>query len=226
MGPSKPPKDVLGLGQHLVRELDFEDGVDTLGRWMAHYLAELIDKAENGGTAAKRLRAHKSATETILKIWEHRTSLPGKAYPLAPYKDVLKVLDLLRPDDNPFRYFGHPAETKRAQLAADLFDGLSRLIIVLLWMKVPLGEESAEVHTTASDALSEAEQHVLTALQQWGELFVSTSKSSGRTRKGKKGAAAKVNLDDAAISLIDSITTTLVELRSELQKPDRQSVDH
>src|SRR5687767_11542563 len=88
MGPSKPPKDVLGLGQHLVRELDFEDGVDTLGRWMAHYLAELIDKAENGGTAAKRLRAHKSATETILKIWEHRTSLPGKAYPLAPYKDV------------------------------------------------------------------------------------------------------------------------------------------
>jgi hypothetical protein len=35
-----------------VRELGFEDGVDTLGRWMAHHLAELIDKAENGATVA------------------------------------------------------------------------------------------------------------------------------------------------------------------------------
>jgi hypothetical protein len=135
-GPLKPPKDVLELGRHLVRELGIEDGVDTLGRWMAHHLAELIDKAENGTTAAERLRARKNATETILKIWEHRTSLPGNAYPLAPHKELLKVLDRLRPDDNPFRYFGLPAETKRDRLAADLFDGLSRLIIALLLMKV------------------------------------------------------------------------------------------
>jgi hypothetical protein len=118
-----------------VRELGFEDGVDTLGRWMAHHLAELIDEAENGAPAAERLRARKNATETILKIWEHRASLPLSAYPLAPYKDVLKVLDRLWPNDNPFRRFGPPAETKREQLAADLFDGLSRLIIALLLMK-------------------------------------------------------------------------------------------
>jgi hypothetical protein len=226
MGPSKPPKDVLGLGRHLVRELGFEDGVDTRGRWMAHHLAELIDKAENGVTAAERLRARKSATETILKIWEHRASLLGKAYPLAPYKEVLKVLDLLRPDDNPFRYFGPPAETRREQLAADLFDGLSRLIIALLLMKVPPGEESAKVDAAALEALSETEQHVLRALQQWGELFASTPESSGRTRKSKRGGAATVNLDEAAVSLIDSIMTTLVELRSELQGAGQQPMNH
>ena len=65
---SKPPKDVLELGRHLVRELGFEDGVDTLGRWMSHHVAELIDKAENGVTAAERVRARKLATETILKL--------------------------------------------------------------------------------------------------------------------------------------------------------------
>jgi hypothetical protein len=200
-----------------VRELGFEDGVDTLGRWMAHHLAELFEKAENGVTAAERLRARKSATETILKIWEHRASLPGKTYPLAPYKDVLKVLDRLRPDDNPFRHFGYYAETKREQLAADLFDSLSRLIITLLLKKVPLGEESAKVDAAALKALSETEQHVLRALQQWGELFVSTPGSSGRTRKSKRGGIATVNLDEAAVSLIDSIMTTLGELRSELQ---------
>ena len=189
---------------------------------MAHHLGELIDAAENGATAAKRSRARKNATETILKIWEHRASLPGNAYPLAPYNELLKVIDRLRPTDNPFRHFGPPAETKRDQHAADLFDGLSRLIIALLLMKLPPGEEFSEVATVAIEALSEVEQHVLTALQQWGELFTSTPKSSEPTRKGKKrGGGATVDLNDAAIRLIDSMTATLTELRSELQESSR-----
>jgi hypothetical protein len=162
-----------------VRELGFEDRRDMLGRWMAHHVAELIDRAENGATAAERLRARKNATEIIRKIWEHRASLPGNAYPLAPFMDILKVLDRLRPDDNPFRFFGHHAEAKMEQLAAALFDSLSRLIIALLLMKVPPGTESAKVDDAALEALSETEQRVLTALQQWSELFASTSKSSG-----------------------------------------------
>ena len=109
----KPPKDVLGLGQHLVRELGFEDGVDTLGRWMAHYLAELIGEAENGSTAAKRTSARKEAIETILKIWDHRTSLSGTAYPLTKYRDVLKGIDRLQPGSDLFGYFGLYADNKR-----------------------------------------------------------------------------------------------------------------
>ena len=219
--PLKPPKDVLGLGRHLVRELGFEDGVDTLGRWMAHHLAELIDAAENGATTAERSRARKRATETMIKIWEHRASLPGNAYPLAPYKDILKILDRLWPDNNPFLYFRYHTGTTREQLAADLFDGLSRLIIALLLMKIPPEEKSATVNDVATEALSETEQHVLTTLRQWGELFASTPKNSRRTRKSKKGGSGgKVNLDKAAIQLIDSITATLAKLRSELQETD------
>ena len=226
-GPLKLPRDVLELGRHLVRELGYEDQRDTLGRRMAHHLAELITKAEDGATAAERLRARKNATETTLKIWEHRASLPGSAYPLAPYKDVLKVLDRLRPNDNPFRHFGPPDETKREQLAADLFDGLSRLIIALLLMKVTPSEEPTKVDDTAIEALSETEQQVWTALQQWSELFALTSERSGRARKGKRGSGgATVNLNEAAVSLIDSIMPTLVELRSELQKVGRQPKNH
>jgi hypothetical protein len=199
--------------------LGFEDGVDTLGRWMAHHVAELIDKAEHGATEAERARARGNATETILKIWEHRSSLPGHGYPLAPYQELLKVLDRLRPDDNPFRYVGYHAGTKQEQLAADLFDSLTRLIIALLLMKLPPGKESAKVGDAALDALGEIEQRVLNALQQWSELFTSTSKSSGRTRKdkGSSGGAA-VDLNEVAIGLIDGTMTTLVELRNELQE--------
>jgi hypothetical protein len=216
----------LELGRHLVRESDYDDQRDTLGRWMAHHLAERIGKAENGATGTERVRARKNATETILKIWEHRASLPGNAYPLAPYEELLKVIDRLRPNDNPFRHFGHPTETKRERLAAALFDRLSRLIIALLLIKLPPSEEAATVDEAAVEALSETEQHVLTALQQWSELFAPTPKSSGRTRKNKGGCAAKVSLDEAALQLIDSILTTLVELRSELQEAGHRPVSH
>src|SRR3990170_1610166 len=128
MGPLKPPKDVLGLGRHLVRELGFEGQRDTLARWMAHHLAELIDKAEKGATAAQRLRARKSAAEAILRVWAHRASLPGNAYPLASYKDALKILPLLHPKVNPFWHLGRQGKRGRDQLAGALFDGLSRLV--------------------------------------------------------------------------------------------------
>ena len=55
-----------------------------------------IYQAENGATKADRIVAERKATEeAILKIWEHRTALPGKGYPLAAYKDILDVLQRL-----------------------------------------------------------------------------------------------------------------------------------
>lgn len=210
-----------------MRELGFEDEFDTLGRWMAHHLAELIDQSENGATAAERTRARKSATETILKIWEHRTSLPGKAYPLTQYKNVLAVLDRLRSDENPFRYLRIQTKTNREQLATSLFDGLTRLIIVLLLMNIPSGQASEKEDTAAIEALSETEQHVFRSLQLWGELITPADKSNRRTRKTKKdNDLAKVNLNEVAIQWIDNITTTLAELRSDLHKAEGMPTSH
>lgn len=210
-----------------MRELGFEDEFDTLGRWMAHHVAELINEAENGTTVAERSRARKSATETILKIWEHRTSLPGNAYPLTQYKNVLAVLDRLRSDENPFRYLRVHNKTNREQLATDLFDGLTRLIIALLLMNMPATEKSRKADTAAVKALSDDEQHALKGLQQWIELLASPEKSIKRTRKSKNkdNDIAKVNLNEVAIQWTDSIMATLVELRGELQKVDDHSVN-
>jgi hypothetical protein len=209
----------LGLGQHLVRELSFDHQRDTLGRWMAHHVADLISEAKNGSTASARSAARKTATETILKIWEHRTSLPGEAYPLAPYKDVLKILVLLQPDDNPFKHFGHHVDAKKEQLAANVFDNLSRLIICLLFMRVRTEIKSSKVGPATIKRLNRQEQQLFKALRQWGEVFASAAKSSGQTRKRQKGTnKSKVNLYEVAVGWIDSITATLGELRRELQK--------
>lgn len=218
MEPSKAPKDVLGLGRHLVRELGIEDRNNTLGRWMAHYLAELIDTSENGSTAEDRIQAQARATETILKIWEHRTSLPRNAYPLARYADILQVLQRLRPDDNPWAYLHPDSQARREHLAASLFDRLTRLIIVLLWSRMPadIGDEAAEA--AAVDALSETEQHVLRSLETWYEFFQTTQENSGRTQTSKKQSKEpEKTLDAMAVELIDGIGITLTKLRNELE---------
>jgi len=191
---------------------------------MAHHLAELINEAENGATAAKRSGASKKATETILKIWDHRLSLPGAAYPLAPYKDILAVLQRLRPDDNPFRYFSPHTATKRDQLAAGLFDTLTRLILALLLMRLPPDTRSINIDGPAIEALSDEEQYVIKAIKQWADLFASKPRTSARKRKTKKdNDIAKINLSEVAVRLLDSIAATLVDLRNELQITDKSA---
>lgn len=217
MEPSKPPKDVLGLGRHLERELGFEEQRNTLGRWMAHHLAELIDRAENGATESERLEARNNATETILKIWEKREVLPGKAFPLTPYKDVLTTLELLLPDRNPW---SRRSNEKREQLAAILFEGIARLSFGILFLKSPpISEDSSAGDNVAYGALSETEQRLVETLLKWFEILASTDERSGRVRKAKRvGRPKKVNVNKAVLRLIDEIMTTLAELRRDLEE--------
>lgn len=215
----KVPKDILELGKYLVHELGLEDGNDTLGRWMAHYLAELIVTAENDSSVAVRAKARKEATEIILKLWERRANLPGNAYPLAPYKHVVKVLDRLRPGENPFSFFSR-YESKQDQLSAELFDNFARLIISLLLMKVVPKAKSVKVDIAALEALDETELQVWKAINQWVELLQIEKKKARpkRTKKMQKSTTDQVNYEEITLSLIESISTTLAELQSELKK--------
>jgi hypothetical protein len=100
----------------------------VIGR-LAKAFAGLKDKRPDlvaSGNVVVRLVSNQRVDREVVKALssrstsdQRRTDGQGTGQ-LAPYKDVLKVLDRLRPDDNPFRYFGHHAETKREQLAAEV----------------------------------------------------------------------------------------------------------
>lgn len=213
----------MGLGRHLVRELGLKDRGDTLGLWMAHHIAALIRAAEKEKSPVKRKRAEKEATEAILKIWEHRESLPSYAYPLARYEDLFRVLDRLQPSDNPFQY-GENLGTKTDQSAAILFDNLSRLIICLLLMKPLSLYDEETLNEAVLDALSEEERHVWDALQKWNEIFLSKSDSSEQTQAAEtKTERADIDWKKIALDLAKRITGSLQELRTELEKPDMES---
>lgn len=215
---------MLELGRHLVRELNLEDEFDTLGRWMAHHVAELISEATNGTSKAGRLRARKLAVETILKVWDHRESLPGYAYPLARYDDLMKILDRIRPEDNPFR-FSQLSESKTDQYAGILFDRLTRLVIALLLIKLGRFEKIAKINRAVLKALDDDEKQVLAAFLQWNELFTPTPKRSGRLRKNKNDAGVTtLTLKEAALQLVDAITATLLELRQALGETQEENL--
>jgi hypothetical protein len=214
----------LELGRHLVRELGLKDRGDTLGLWMAHHIAALIKAAEKEKSLVKRKRAEKEATQTILKIWEHRESLPLYSYPLARYDDLFRVLDRLQPSNNPFRYGNDDPGIRTDQLAATLFDSLSRLIMCLLLMK-PLSLYAEEtVNEAVLDALSEEERHVWDALQKWNEIFLPKSDSSEQAQAAEtKTERADIDLKKIALDLAKRIKGPLQALQTELEKPDVES---
>ena len=216
---SKTPADVLELGQHLVHELNLDDSVDTLGRWMAHYVAELIDAVEKAVSTKDRLAAQKRAMEVILRIWEHRESLPGYAYPLARYDEILSVLDFLRPDANPFR-FNQIRESKTDQSAAILFDTLTRLVIALLFMKIDALKKPLRDDTAATNAMDRDEKQVLISFKAWLDFFAPATKSKPRSRKQKTKATSEIDFREVAIDLVGHIEKETANLRQTLADPE------
>jgi hypothetical protein len=100
----KAQKKIIDLGKAIVKELELDPGVDTLAKWMAHYVAEKIESAEklNG---KKKMHAEKECFETILKLWEHRWSIPrGKPF-MKDFEPLFETLEKLNPTkENPFFY--------------------------------------------------------------------------------------------------------------------------
>ena len=80
MASSEMRKRIINLGKALIEELGLDPGVDTLARWMAHYIAEQMTIAENA-TGDDKIEAEQHCFETILKLWQHRSSLPNGRRP-------------------------------------------------------------------------------------------------------------------------------------------------
>lgn len=126
---SRTATDVLELGKNLVIELKLEERRDTLARWLAHHVAELISDAERAADPIVKKETADSAVETILKIWDHRANLPGNANPLAPYRNILEVLSGLNPGPNHWHTYS------RDQRITGLHHGFSRLMRALLLLE-------------------------------------------------------------------------------------------
>ena len=78
--------------------------MDTLSRWMAHYVAELIDAAENG-SAEERAASRRKCFEAILELWSYRAELPGGRRPFENLEPIVRTLESLDPDNDLPRFY-------------------------------------------------------------------------------------------------------------------------
>lgn len=91
---------VLALGEAIVKNLS--DSHDTTARWMAYYVAELMEKASS--TQGKDKEDYeKRCFDTILKLWQHKSFYPDDSLPFRDYDSIFKTLRRIDPsEDMPF----------------------------------------------------------------------------------------------------------------------------
>lgn len=97
-------QQVIELGKALVKELDVELGVDTLTRWMAHYLAGLLKELETAGGKAKE-ESQGRCFEAILTLWHHRAYYQNGHRPFENFEPIFRLLESLNPEDGRYFYF-------------------------------------------------------------------------------------------------------------------------
>ena len=87
----------------LVAELGLGNSVDTLGRWMAHHIAELVQETE-GATDDDRPVKQAQLRDAILALWAHRFELPTGKRPFGDFEPILRALASLDPESQSSRY--------------------------------------------------------------------------------------------------------------------------
>lgn len=107
-------KALLDLGQRLVAQLGAGD--DLLASWMAHYIAERIEAAENASREDRAL-AQEVCAKAILDLWQYRNVLPDHLRPLGELEPIVRAIASLDVDQDDYRYYPHTlreAATARA----------------------------------------------------------------------------------------------------------------
>ncbi len=138
MENSVQSEKILELGRKLVEELGLVDSNDTLGRWMAHYVADLIIKAENA-TGNDKVTVQREAFDTILGLWKHRSQFPSGKRPFEELEPVIRAIESLDPENDTPRYFrtprppkGESAETSDQEKWLSLAEGIDYSAKVLI----------------------------------------------------------------------------------------------
>ncbi|MBK8566862.1 MAG: hypothetical protein IPN76_26915 [Saprospiraceae bacterium] len=172
-------EEIIKLGKKIVNELQLEPSVNTLGRWMSHYVAELILQVENSNSDAERETRQKECFDTILELWKNRQHLPDISTPLGGLKPFIDLLNKLNEDEHPFSFFRELIEMRDEGSWTALINSLKMSseniirICLLSQVSTELLHKKQEWLVEFKSMLNKEEQEVLISL----ENFLNHSKS-------------------------------------------------
>ena len=155
-------ESILKLGQKIVDEFGLDQTVDTLGRWMAHYIAEKIGDVE-AATSEDRAQKMSECSDAILKLWAHRSKLLNGKRPFEEFEPVFHTLQSLDPDDTTPRYFRQARseankndEDTQTMQWLDLASGIDYTARILIRYCLAVAAQSAVDKSREWVALAEA----------------------------------------------------------------------
>ena len=131
---------IINLGKSLVDKLGLEQGVDIPARWMAHYIAEQMTIAENV-TGDEKVKAEQLCFDTILKLWQHRSSFPDGRRPFENFEPIFRALERLDPENKKTYYYDNSRTVKskttnkaqeNVQQWLDVAEGIDQ--VVRIWL--------------------------------------------------------------------------------------------
>ena len=214
----------MRLGALIVRELEIEKSNDTLGRWMAHHLAELIADAE-GAEGEAGIEIRDRIVDLILRVWSHRKSFPRRKYPLSDLEDLASLLWRLRPEASPFRRLG---TNETEDLLASVVRRFQRVVVygILLLTGIKTVPEKVE---DFEPYLDEQERELIHNARRWIEgfntdksldvriEFVDAAASVAETSSVQAEVSKELDVELAPKHLLGAEISELVEALSTLE---------
>ncbi len=217
----------LELGRKLTKELDLDQSVDTLGRWMAHYIAELIQDAENA-CAEERPARMQYCCDAILKIWKHRHTLSFGNRPFEELEPLLRTLESLDPDNDTPRYYrsvraatDDAEETNEIESWLEIVNGLDysakTLIRYFLTQaaQTTLNKSAEWVALAEAAGAEESAENLLVRMLSAEDRMLKASEPSDRERE---------RIEDR-IKRLEAFAGMAMELVSELRQESQQAQD-
>lgn len=240
MENSELRKRTINLGKLLVEELKLNPGVDTLSRWMAHYIAEQITIAENATGDKKRI-AERRCFETILKLWQHRSALPRGHQPFESFEPIFSALTRLDPDNpQPYyfpRYNATPSENNEVskesnevlQLMdlANAIDRSARILIEFIFHQASIiatDEKTINWLTNAISIPPNDEVSIVVRLVNTYEKSESETKNSDNEQSEK--IQSRIQQLDTLITLSQEIRPLLIQQAKPVSRKTNSDKSH
>ena len=212
----------MRLGARIVRELELEQSVDTLGRWMAHHLAEVMQEAESAEGGDKEL-ARESAVDLILKLWSHKQSLPNGAYPLNDLKTVMSVVGQLSAEDSPF---SRRSSDETEKLLARIFDGL-RLVVAHSVILISETRGIPDDLDAVAPFLEEDERQLIEVVEGWIDILTEDEKADWDSKQAEMAELKQLDPKSRSGRIfsrkIDGLIEALSDLKLKLASEDPES---
>jgi hypothetical protein len=208
---------IISLGKALVEELGLEPGVDTLARWMAHYVAEQITIAENA-TGDEKSVAEQRCFETILNLWQHRSSLPTGHRPLESFEPIFRALDQLDPDNSRPFFYSPP----QYDLALEI-DRIARILINFALSQAALNavdEKSSSWLKNATDLINSGDLSVVVRLLPPDMDDQGEANFERIWQAHEKDLRSKIEKLDTFTELSSFIRAALISELEEISKED------